>query len=105
MTDDRELLDQMYACWARTGDDECRWEARGDRLVTVDPGGGEEPLTITLEAASFIAAAHGVMPVLIRRAHEALDEADRADLDRDERECRIAELELELQAVRAAAKG
>jgi hypothetical protein len=37
---------------------------------------------------------------LIRGTREALDEAERADRQRDERECRIAELEIEVAALR-----
>jgi hypothetical protein len=36
---------------------------------------------------------------------EAMDEAERADYRKDERECRIAELELELKELRADLEG
>ncbi|WP_074297099.1 hypothetical protein [Mycobacteroides abscessus] len=41
----------------------------------------------------FITAIHGALPDLVRRTHEALDEADRLDEQRDEQEVRIARLE------------
>ena len=46
--------------------------------------------------AEFITGLHGAVPDLIRALHEAVAEAERADYDRDSRECRIAELELEV---------
>lgn len=46
--------------------------------------------------ADWITAVHGCFPDLIRRIQTALDEADAADYRQDERECRIAELELEV---------
>ena len=44
--------------------------------------------------AAWITAVHGAFADLARCLHTALDEADRADVDRDVRENRIAELEL-----------
>jgi hypothetical protein len=35
-------------------------------------------------------------PQIVRQYNTALDEAERADFDKDSRECRIAELEMEL---------
>jgi hypothetical protein len=50
--------------------------------------------------ADFVSLAHAAIPELVRGAREALDEAERADRQKDERECRIAELELEVAALR-----
>lgn len=47
--------------------------------------------------ADFITAIHGCFADLWRRLHSALDEADACDYERDTRECRIMELECELQ--------
>jgi hypothetical protein len=57
------------------------------------------------EDADFITAIHGCFPDLIRTVLAALDEADRADFDKDSRECRIAELEAELAELRADLEG
>jgi hypothetical protein len=46
--------------------------------------------------AAFVAAIHNALPELVRRFHAALDEVEVVDLDRDSRECRIAELEMEI---------
>jgi len=53
------------------------------------------------EDADFIAAVHGCFPDLIRTVLAAMDEADRADFDKDSRECRIAELESALAEAQA----
>jgi hypothetical protein len=50
--------------------------------------------------ADFITAVHGCLPDLVRRLHDALDEADRADSNRDEREQEVFRLALENQELR-----
>jgi hypothetical protein len=51
---------------------------------------------LTEDNADFICSVHAVLPDLVGRLHEAFDEADRADYDKDSRECRVAELEIAL---------
>lgn len=55
--------------------------------------------------ADFLTAVHGCVPDLVRRLHAALDEADRADYERDSRECRIAELEAEVADLKKVVDG
>ena len=55
--------------------------------------------------AEFIAGLHGAVPDLIRRLHDAVSEADIADYARDSRECRIAELEVEVSELKAVIDG
>lgn len=50
--------------------------------------------------ADFITAVHGCFPDLVRRLHDALDEADRLDAARDEREQQIGRLTLENMELR-----
>jgi hypothetical protein len=50
--------------------------------------------------ADFVAGLHGCFPDLVRRLHDALDEADRADSNRDEREQEVFRLALENQELR-----
>lgn len=50
--------------------------------------------------ADFITAVHGCMPDLVRRLHDALDEADRLDTARDEREQQIGRLAVENMELR-----
>jgi hypothetical protein len=40
----------------------------------------------------LVCAIHGTLPDIVRRVNMALDEADRADAERDEREQLIADL-------------
>ena len=101
MPDVREFLDTVYVSWARTTCVESGyWEARKVgaifEVVAVNREQDEKLIATGLSEydANFIAQIHTALPEVIRQAHTALDEADRADSDRDERECRIAELEL-----------
>jgi hypothetical protein len=100
--DVREFLDTVYVSWPRTTCVEAGyWEARkvGDTFEVVAVTREQEEQVVATglaEAdANFIAQVHTALPEVIRQAHTALDEADRADADRDEREQRIAALELE----------
>jgi hypothetical protein len=98
MTDIRDFLDDLYACWARTThSDTGYWTVREGDVVALGPE-IDSPVAagLALADAEFVAAIQCALPDLIRRTHEALDESDRADAERDARECRIAELELEV---------
>ena len=102
MGDVREFLDTVYVSWPRTTCVETGyWEARkvGDTFEVVAVNREQEEQVVATglaeEDANFIAHVHTALPEVIRQAHTALDEADRADADRDEREQRIAALELE----------
>ena len=102
MPDVREFLDTVYVSWPRTTCVETGyWEARKVgaifEVVAVNREQDEKLIATGLseDDANFIAQIHTALPEVIRQAHTALDEADRADADRDARECRIAELELE----------
>lgn len=102
MGDVREFLDTVYVSWPRTTCVETGyWEARkvGDTFEVVAVNREQEEQVVATglaeEDANFIAQVHTALPEVIRQAHTALDEADRADADRDEREQRIAALELE----------
>jgi hypothetical protein len=53
----------------------------------------------------FITGVHGCLADLWRRLHNALDEADTADYDRDSREARIWELESENAELRKIIEG
>lgn len=119
--DDEEFLDLLYQQWSKTtGADTTFWMTEETEKVFTgewfNPDEGkpywaifavnqdEEKSLVGMAVkevdADFIAAVHGCLPDLVRRMHQALDEAERFDCNRDERECRIAELELENQELR-----
>jgi len=117
-TSDAEFFDEIYQLWSMTtgaGDRYWMPEEFDDRSGPPTP----TPLRFKLYAvaedekprkliatglderdAEFISGLHGAVPDLIRALHEAVAEAERVDYDRDSRECRIAELELELSELK-----
>lgn len=107
--EDRDFFDQLFQLWSKTtGAENKYWMPEEDEsgahywITAVGENGANNTIASLLsdEDADFITAVHGCLPDLVRRLHMALDEADRADYDRDERECRIFELELENQSLR-----
>lgn len=102
---DRDFIDLLYQQWAKTtGAEDTYWMPEKDEDVEgvwhlwsvaqdhMKTWVGD----INAEAdADFITAIHGCMPDLVRRLHDALDEADRLDTARDEREQEIGRLTLE----------
>lgn len=108
--EDREFFDLLYQQWTKTtGAKDMYWMSEEYKdgtgrwklyAVAMGSDGEETRKLIASELANeadadFIAAIHGCLADLTRRLHSALDESDNADYDRDSRECRIAELELE----------
>ena len=101
------MFDEIYSVWAKTtGAEDKYWmpteycdSTHRFKVYAVNNEGVQKLIASELkdEDAEFIAGIHGLLPDLIRRLGDALDEADRADSDKDARECRIAELELEVQ--------
>ena len=113
--DERDFFDTLYQQWTKTtGAEDMFWMSEQYQdgtgrwkvyAVKVGADGNQTRKLIASELrneadADFIAATHGCIPDLVRRTHAALDEADEKDYDRDSRECRIAELELENQELR-----
>lgn len=116
--DIREFLDELYQLWAKTtGAENQYWMPanNGDPddtdywfIKSVGEEGEENAYVVAdllnNRDADFITAIHGALPDLVRRTHEALDEADRLDEQRDEQEFRIAQLEADSDAMRAQIK-
>lgn len=107
----RELLDKLYQMWSQTtGSEDTYWDYQpGDDGFTLNSVGKDGPQGVVAvcgsdEDADWITAVHGAFGDLMRRFHEALDEADRADESRDDREKRIAELEMEVASLRKEVK-
>lgn len=105
--DARDFFDKLLQMFHKTTHAETRYldyEFNGYmyEVGAVDSDGNREPVAwFKNEAdADFYTGVHGCFPDLHRFQHTALDEAERADRQRDERECRIAELELEVQSLR-----
>lgn len=107
--DDREFFDTLYQLWSKTSWAKNRyWSYESDSEAGYVVNAVDEDGTAAFvasfykdEDADFITAIHGCLPDLVRRLHSALDEADSADYSRDSRECRIAELELELDELKS----
>ena len=94
--DTREFIDLRFTQYCRTtGGETTYWRPDGNQNVAVD-GDTETVIASGMaeQDAAWITAVHGAFADLARCLHTALDEADRADADRDVRENRIAELEL-----------
>lgn len=104
--EDRDFFDKLYQLWqSTTGAEDRFWmpEKNSDHsgrwnIYAVGEDKSRKLLAsgLTENDSDFITAMHGCLPDLWRRLHSALDEADRADYERDSRECRIAELEVAL---------
>ncbi|QDK03475.1 hypothetical protein SEA_PAINTERBOY_41 [Mycobacterium phage PainterBoy] len=112
---DHEFFDILYQQWSKTS-----WAEEGFWVVEeYQPGGpgngfpllwalkavkGDKSYTLTTfereEDADFTAGLHGAVPDLIRRLHEAIDEATSKDEARDQAEANLAEAYLENQGLR-----
>lgn len=113
--DDHEFFDHLFQLWSRTtGADGSYWmpEKHFDNsgrwnVFSVCEDGSRKKVASCLGEwdADFLTAVHGCVPDLVRRLHAALDEADRADYERDSRECRIAELEAEVADLKKVVDG
>ncbi|ANA87075.1 hypothetical protein SEA_LASTRESORT_41 [Gordonia phage LastResort] len=106
--EDREFFDTLYSEWSKTtgaGErylivEKVEYDPDLDYMTSWDVWAisfadeGDRTLVATFEKeadADFFAAVHGCFGDLVRRLHEALDEADRADERRDEAEGQLAE--------------
>jgi hypothetical protein len=111
--EDRDFFDHLMQMFTKTSFAENRyWDyeslaERDHNIRAVNQDGDATVLGgFDSEAdADFITAVHGCFPDLHRRLHSALDEADRADRERDEREQAIAEQALEIAALRKEIRG
>ena len=107
LMDIREFLDELYSLYAKTtGAENMYWMPEEDvdryaggpntyNIFAVGENETKHDIAFDFREndANFITAIHGALPDLVRRTHEALDEADRLDEQRDEQEIRIAQLE------------
>ena len=108
--DFRELLDRLYQSSAQTtGSENTTWdygfedEGRDPlNVYAVDQDGGFTFVAAFANEADaeFVTLVHNAIATVVRESHDALDEADRADRQRDEGQCRLAEVELAFAALR-----
>ena len=96
---DREFFNALLEVWRGTTRAESSyWETKkfGDQWCVYSVGRDDSRVLVgtamTEQDADFIVAVHGALPDMVRRLHSAVDEADRLDAERDEREQLIADL-------------
>lgn len=109
--DDLDFLDLIYSEWTKTtGDEHTYWMSEEDEghyavgpntwaVWAVDKEQQKQFIaSFNHEVdADFTAAMHGCLGDLVRRAHTAIDEAERFECQRDEQEGRIADIVLEYE--------
>lgn len=102
--EDEEFIDMLYQLWTKTtGAKDAYWmtepgEETDQAHMSWVTNSGKHYLGGPLHEADadWITAIHGCFPDLVRRMHEALDEAERLDLVADTLHERIADLEMEI---------
>lgn len=104
--EDRNFFDEVYQIWAKSTDsgdsywmpEEGDGEGKGySTLWSVNHAGEKRMIGWGLKEADaeFIAGIHGAVPDLVRRLHEAIDEAVRKDEANDEAQNDLADALLE----------
>ena len=101
--EDREFFDTLYQLWCKTtGAEDTYWKpvqtVNGWDVVTVDRDDNQTLVaTVPNEVdADFICGLHGCMGDLVRRLHQAVDEADRLDREMDEVQQQLAAAHLRI---------
>ncbi|ASZ75203.1 hypothetical protein PBI_MISSWHITE_37 [Mycobacterium phage MissWhite] len=109
---DHDFFDILYQQWAQTtGADKSYWVVNHDpdehipwQVFSVDQETEERKWIASFhreEDADFIAGLHGALPDLIRRLHDAVDEATRKDEANDIAQGQLAEALLENEGLKA----
>ncbi|MGW6624264.1 hypothetical protein ACWF99_23870 [Nocardia sp. NPDC055002] len=97
--DTREYFDTLHQLWSKTtyATFDGLWLAHEAEVMAAAEGNDKLVATqVDPFDAQFIATVHGALPSIIRLVHDALDEADRLDAEKDDLHSRIAELEMEI---------
>lgn len=96
---DREFFAALLEAWKLTSHaEDSYWEPKqhGDTfsVYAVTRAGDRHLVAVGLSEtdAEWLCGMHGCLPDVVRRLNHAVDEAEKADLHRDEREQLIAEL-------------
>lgn len=98
--DDLEFFDTLYQGWSKTtGAEDMYWEPelyQGQCHViwAVDQDGNRKRVAtgMTESDAAWITALHGCFADLTRRLHQAVDEAERFEIEKDNVICEMAQL-------------
>ena len=102
--DDRDFFDHLHQLFARTTGAEGRyWRPIEDEHRIVAVGEDDDDWVaagVSQADMEWITAVHGCFPDLVRRLHAALDEADRADQERDVMVHRVIVLEQQVARLR-----
>ncbi|AGK85998.1 hypothetical protein Chy4_0036 [Mycobacterium phage Chy4] len=110
--EDHEFFDVLYQQWSHTTEAKTRYwvvEFDGDehlqwQVFAVDQSDGSKLWLGSFhreQDADFVAGLHGALPDLIRRLHDATDEAVRKDEANDIAQGQLAEALLENQGLKA----
>lgn len=109
--DDNSFFDLLFQQFTKTTNAETAYwmneedgQAFGNPLFSIYAVGQDQEKVLVAKwmseaDADFVTAVAGCFPDLVRRLHAALDEADRADREHDEREVVIFNLALEVENV------
>ncbi|AEJ93391.1 hypothetical protein SEA_GREEDYLAWYER_41 [Mycobacterium phage GreedyLawyer] len=110
---DHQFFDILYQQWSKsTWAEHSYWMPEEDQsfpgcfnIIAVDQSKEEKnrnPIAAFLkeEDAEFIAGLHGAVPDLIRRLHEAIDDATRKDEENDRAQGMLADALLENQGLK-----
>jgi hypothetical protein len=111
--DQNEFFDKLLQMYYNTTNAEDRfWDYQEQHgLFNVVSVGSDDGASIDVASglfendADWITAVHGAFPELCKMFWAASDQADRADQNADSRECRIAELEVEVAELKADLEG
>lgn len=108
---DNEFFDELYRQWTMTSlaqthywmPEECVDGTKRFKIYAVNQDGEKKLLASELaeDDAEFITSMHGALPELIRRLHDAIDEAVAKDTARDEAEAVACEALLEVHGLKA----
>ncbi|AXC33688.1 hypothetical protein SEA_MRYOLO_41 [Mycobacterium phage Mryolo] len=106
----QDFLDKLYQVFSQTtGAEDCFWVVEKDGgHTTYDVWAvsqDESRLWIgsfhSEDDADFIASIHGAIADMVRRSMEAIDDAARLELERDNLMGRVFDLELEIQGLKS----
>lgn len=112
--DDIEFFDTLYQGWTKTtGAENTYWMPVEDEksdyvdIVAVDQNDNRKHVAsnVSVEDAAWITALHGCFADLTRRLHEAVDEAERFDIEKDRVIGELALAEIENNDLREQLEG